>query len=249
MQKTRVTFAFLMSFSFVAGANAAPAAPVEKPNQLTKEEKKAGWKLLFDGKTLKGWRGYKKPDAPDGWKVVDGAITRVDKAGDLITAAEYQDFELSLDWNIVEKGNSGVMYHVTESQPNSYQTGPEMQVADPANGDGSNPLTAAGSCYALYPAKKDVTKPAGSWNRAKIVISNNHVEHWMNGEKIAEYTLGSDDWNAKVGGSKFSTMPDFGKAPKGFIAIQDHGDKVAYKNIKILVPSDKKPAAKKPAKK
>ena len=224
-----------------APAAAAPEEPV--PNRLTPEEKKAGWKLLFDGKSLKGWRGYKMKKTPAAWKAVDGVLRFENQAGDeaagggdLVTVGQYDSFELALDWRIWDGGNSGVMYHVLESEDRPWKTGPEMQVLDNSkHKDGKNPLTSAGSCYGLYPPGKDLTRPVGQWNQARLVVEGARVEHWLNGEKIVEYDKGGDEWNAKVAASKFKEFPNFGKPKKGHIDLQDHGDKVEYRNLKLRV--------------
>jgi hypothetical protein len=154
--------------------------------------------------------------------------------GDIITTRQYGDFELQLEWKISPGGNSGIMYRVTEDAEATYETGPEMQVLDDArHADGGSPLTSAGSCFGLYPAPRGVVKPAGEWNAARILVRGSHVEHWLNGVKLLEYELGSEDWAARVAGSKFGQWPGYGKAARGYIALQDHGDEVAYRNIKL----------------
>jgi hypothetical protein len=210
------------------------------PNTLSPAETKAGWKLLFDGKSTKGWRGYKKAKVPTAWKVADGALVfdkrPGDEGGDLVTADQYESFELQIDWKIVEGGNSGVMYHVSESETYPWQTGPEMQVLDnQRHADGKSPVTSAGSCYALFAPGKDVTRPAGQWNQARLLVDGAHVEHWLNGEKLVVYEKGGSDWDERVAASKFKAMPRFGKPDKGHIDLQDHGDRVEYRNIKIRV--------------
>jgi hypothetical protein len=192
------------------------------------------WRTLFDGRSLAAWRGFKKASVPAGWQIVDGALTRVGKAGDLITRDEFRDFELELEWKVAEGGNSGIMYRVTENAEETYETGPEMQVLDVARHKvGQSRLTAAGSAYGLYPAPAGVVKPAGQWNTVRIVVRGNHVEHWLNGIKVVEYELGSPDWAAKVQASKFKQWPGYGRAASGHIALQDHGDRVAYRDIKV----------------
>jgi hypothetical protein len=206
-------------------------------NTLTSEEEEQGWKLLFDGKTTNGWRGFRQQTTPGGWQVVDGALTRVGEGGDLITRDEFGDFELALEWKVAEGGNSGIMYRVTEDARATYETGPEMQVLDDArHKDGESRLTAAGSAYGLYAAPAGVVKPAGEWNAVRILVRGSHVEHWLNGVKVVEYELGSPDWKAKVEASKFKQWPGYGRAAKGHIALQDHGDRVAYRDIKIRTP-------------
>jgi hypothetical protein len=165
---------------------------------------------------------------------VEGALTRVAPAGDLITREVFGSFELELEWMVAEGGNSGIMYRVTEEAPESYQTGPEMQVLDDTrHPDGRSRLTAAGAVYGLYPAPPGVVRPAGQWNAVRIVARGTHVEHWLNGVQVAAYELGSPDWQARVAASKFRRWPGYGRAPAGHIALQDHGDRVAYRNIRI----------------
>jgi hypothetical protein len=205
-------------------------------NELTAEEKAAGWKLLFDGKdAAENFRGYNKEKLPDGWVVDDGAIARKKGGGDIITKDEYESFELAVDWKISPAGNSGIMFKVKETKEPSYASGPEAQVQD--NKEGHDPQK-AGWMYQLYPASVDTTKPAGEWNHfvlkcQKTAAGTYKCEHIMNGTKYVEYEIGSDDWNQKVAKSKFAKMPNFGKAAKGHICLQDHGNEVAYKNLKI----------------
>jgi 3-keto-disaccharide hydrolase len=196
----------------------------------------AGWKPLFDGKTTAGWRGYRKQHASGAWKVQGGALVLQagGERGDLITTAQYGSFELSLEWKVAAGGNSGVIYLVQETEAAPWMTGPELQILDnQRHPDGKSPLTSAGACYGLYPPGKDVSKPAGQWNRARLVVDGDHVEHWLNGEKLLAYQRGSADWKARVAASKFKRYPNFGTAERGFIALQDHGDAVEYRNIVI----------------
>lgn len=225
----------LMACGIVAVlAPGAPAPTAQEPNTLTPAERTAGWTLLFDGTTTKGWRGFRQQTVPSGWQVIDGALTRAGGGGDLITVDQFDSFELAIDWQISPGGNSGVMFRVSEDAEETYHTGPEMQVLDNAkHPDGKNPLTAAGSDYGLYAPIKDVTRPVGEWNAARLVVNGNHVEHWLNGTKLLEYTLGSPEWTKLVAASKFNEWPKYGKVPKGHLALQDHGNRVAYRNIKI----------------
>jgi hypothetical protein len=200
------------------------------------------WRSLFDGRSLVAWRGYRRDRVPAGWQVVDGALTRVGQAGDLITREVFGDFELELEWMVAEGGNSGIMYRVTEEAAETYQTGPEMQVLDDArHPDGGSRLTSAGAVYGLYPAPAGAVKPAGEWNAVRIVVHGSQVEHWLNGVEVAAYQLGSTDWKARVAASKFRNWPGYGRAAAGHIALQDHGDRVAYRNIRIrtLAPPER----------
>ena len=196
-----------------------------------------GWRSLFDGRTTAGWRGFRTDSMPAGWQVVDGALTRVGSGGDIVTVEQFGDFELELEWNVAPGGNSGIMFHVTEDSSATYMSGPEMQVLDDAaHRDGLSRLTAAGSNYALDAAPAGVVKPAGQWNAVRLVVRGAHVEHWLNGVKVVEYELWTPQWQAKVQASKFAQWPGYGLARRGHIALQDHGDRVAYRNIRIRVP-------------
>lgn len=214
------------------------AAPKVAQNVLTDDEARAGWRLLFDGASTKGWRGYKKPAAPASWKVEDGELVLAQGgAGDLVTEEEFGDFELTLDWKITKGGNSGVFYRADEDHTYVWESAPEMQVLDnDEHPDGRNPMTSAGSNYALQAPPFDPTAPVGMWNRARIVAKGAHVEHWLNGVKCAEYEQGSEAWKALVASSKFASMKGYGKNLSGRIALQDHGDRVAFRNVKIRVP-------------
>ena len=191
-----------------------PMTTVNVENTLTTEERAQGWKLLFDGKTTAGWRGYKQKDMPAGWQVIDGALVRTRRGRRHRHDEQYDSFELALDWKIPEGGNSGVMYRVSEEGESTYHTGPEVQILDNhRHRDGKNPLTSAGSCYALYAPTKDVTRPIGSWNELRLVVKGNHVEHWLNGDKIVEYEINSPDWNTRVAGQQVQGVAEIRHLP------------------------------------
>lgn len=221
-------------FPLVQPVHAAdPASVASTPNTLTPAEVAAGWKLLFDGQSTKGWRNFKKPEISPGWKVEDGALVRADKgAGNLITVDEFDSFELVLEYKISPGGNSGLMYHVSEEAKSPPESGPEIQIQD--NKDAHDPQL-SGWLYQLYKPlpEVDATKPAGQWNEIRILITPARCETHMNGVKYGEYVKGSADWDARVAKSKFAKWPEFGKAAKGHICLQDHGNMVAFRNIKI----------------
>lgn len=222
----------------------APTLGAEQDNRLTEAEKEAGWRLLFDGKTTQGWRGYKMDKMPPGWQVIDGALVRVSGGAggkgagggdDVITVDEFDDFELKLEWKIVDRaGNSGIILRASEDALTSWHTGPEMQILDNAAYPGRKVSQLAGACYDLYAASKDVSRRRGEWNAVRVVADGPHVEHWLNGVKLFEYVLGSDDWNRRVAESKFKNMKHFQEPPtKGHICLQDHTARIEYRNIKI----------------
>jgi hypothetical protein len=210
---------------------------VAAPNTLTAEEQAAGWKLLFNGTDFTGWRLYHGGAVTEPWSVADGAIALAGGAGaDLMTDEEFGPFELSLEWKISPNGNSGVIYLVNEvdEAQNTYNTGPEMQVLDDAgHPDGKTPSHQAGALYDFAPPLVAAAKPVGEWNQATIKFTGTSIEHWLNGQKVAESSYGDDAWRAKVAASKFKQWPLFGTFAKGHIALQDHGDPVWYRNIKI----------------
>ena len=203
-------------------------------NALTAEEQAAGWKLLFDGTSMDAWRGYKRDDVPEGWRIEDGAIARGDGGGDILTREQFGSFELSIEWKVAGGGNSGIMFRVSEDADQTFMTGPEYQILNnEVHRDGQKPKTAAGANYALHAPTKDMTKPVGEWNHTRIKVDGARVEHWMNGEKIVEYELWSDDWKQRVADSKFAAWPGYGQNKVGHVVLQDHGDPVWYRNIKI----------------
>ena len=220
----------------VESATAPSGSAAMRLNTLTPEERAAGWRLLFDGHSTAGWRGWQMDSMPSGWGVREGALTRVRPAADIITTEKFRNFELSLEWNVAPKGNSGIFYRASEDEDAIYWTAPEMQVLDDAgHPDGQSRLTAAGADYGLYPSPAGVVKPAGEWNQVRILVDGNHVEQWLNGVKVVEYELGSPDWEAKVKASKFATHPRYGRNAEGYIGLQEHEYRVAFRNIKIRV--------------
>ncbi|WP_143304617.1 3-keto-disaccharide hydrolase [Chitinophaga vietnamensis] len=219
------------------------SAFAQQPNALTAKEKKEGWKLLFDGKTTNGWHTYLQSTASPAWEVKDGALELDQEAkkkgapgGDLVTNDEYENYELSLQWKISEGGNSGIIFSVHEDPEfkATYLTGPEMQVLDDdKHPDGKIVKHNAGDLYDLKKSAKKAVKPVGQWNTAKIIKKDGHLTLILNGVKTVETTMGTPEWDELVANSKFKTWKGFGKYSKGHIALQDHGDKVWYRDIKI----------------
>jgi hypothetical protein len=209
-------------------------------NSLTEAEKAAGWKLLFNGSDFSGWHNFKREGVRPGWEVKDGALVCADphNAGDIVTTGKFDWFELQLEYNISEAGNSGIMYHVTDEGNAVWATGPEFQLED--NVKAADPVR-CGWLYALYQPPTDLntgkpldaTKPVGQWNHVRLLISPEKCVHEINSVKYFEYVLGSEDFNAHVAKSKFARMPHFAKSNSGYIALQgDHG-RVEFRNIKV----------------
>ena len=209
-------------------------------NALTDEEKTAGWQLLFDGKDFAGWHNFKREGVRSGWQITNGALVCVNarQAGDIVSSNQFDWFELQLDYNISHAGNSGIMYHVTDSGPAIWATGPEFQLED--NTAAADPIR-CGWLYALYqppvdPATGkilDATKPVGEWNHVRLLITPQKCDHEIIGVKYFEYVLHSEDFNKRVAASKFSMMPGFAESDIGSIALQgDHGS-ISFRNIKV----------------
>ncbi|MST94831.1 MAG: DUF1080 domain-containing protein [Pedosphaera sp.] len=221
----------------ITAAGLAARASAAEPNTLTPEEKAAGWKLLFDGQSLKGWRGYKKTTPPGpGWKVEDGLLKKVAKVsgGDIITEEKFDNFELTWEWRVAIAGNNGVKYLVTELRPGA--PGHEYQMLDDTgHPDGKiGPKRQTASFYdVLPPAADKKLNPPGEWNSSRILVQGNHIEHWLNGAKVLAYDLGSDEVKAALAASKFKNAPAFGDKIKGHIMLTDHSDEAWFRNMKI----------------
>lgn len=226
---------------------AEQAAETMAHNTLTEAEQEEGYTLLFDGQTSNGWRGYNQSSFPEGgWTIEDGTIRCIGSGqgeaggagGDIIYDQQYENFTLRLEWKLAEGGNSGIFYlgQEVEGQP-VWQTAPEMQILDndrhPDAMLGENGNRQAGSLYDLIPADPQNTKPIGEWNQVEIIVYRGTVVHSQNGEVVLEYHLGTSEWDEMIAASKFSDYSGFGKFEPGYIALQDHGDDVWFRNIKI----------------
>jgi len=198
------------------------------------------WKVLFDGKSTDAWRGYSRDTFPTGCWVIEGDTLKTVSGGkqpcDLVTREPYRDFELELEYKLTPGGNSGVLYRVTElpGEP-SWHSGPELQILDDDKYRQNSPKNWTGSLYDLIAAPRDkVVKPVGQWNKVRVLVRDNHVEHWLNGKKVVEYELGSDALETLIAGSKFKDMPRFAREPEGYIALQHHeGGDVWFRNVRV----------------
>lgn len=222
------------------------AATCAQPaNTLSDNEKKEGWKLLFDGKTTAGWHTFNSKTIGPAWKAADGSLYldtskkkewQTEGGGDIVTDREYANYELTLDWKLEPCGNGGIIFNVVEDPKYKYvwNTGPEMQMLDNAcHEDAKFPKHRAGNLYDLIASKTESVHPGGEWNHVKIVSDRGHLELWLNDVLQVETQMFTPEWEAMIKASKFKEMPGFGMAKKGHIALQDHGFQVWYKNIKI----------------
>ena len=181
------------------------------------------------------WRGYRRDTLPTAWRFDrDGVLTFSGSGGDIITKRQFGDFELELEWRIAAGGNSGVFYRATEGTRAIYENAVEMQVLDDAgHSDGRLAATSAGSAFALYGPARHVSRPVGEWNSARLLVRGPRVEHWLNGVRVAEYALWGPEWKARVSASKFAAWPAFGWSDRGHIGLQDHGDTVSFRRMRI----------------
>ena len=213
-------------------------------NALTADEKAAGWHLLFDGKSLSQWRSYQEEEVNDGWGIENGCLTRLGFGGDIITREQFGDFELKVEWRISDAGNSGIFIRGNESGRNMQYSGYEMQVLDNAGHyDASDPTHRAGAYYDMLAPDHDTSRPVGHWNRAHIIARGPEVQFWLNDHITAQFEQGSADWQTLYENSKFADRPDYGSLFSGHIGLQDHWDKVWFRNIRAL-KSDRAPTSR-----
>lgn len=236
------TFSKRVSVLLAVALLAGMECMAQKHNVLTAKEKADGWELLFDGKTLNGWRDYNGKTLTEPWHVVDGCIQAKgdgsDASGYMVTDREFENFILSWDWKLSKGGNSGMLYHVVERPQYAvpYITGPEYQLIDEPNfPEKLEEWQKTGADYAMHvPDKSKMNvRPYGEWNNSRIVFDNGHVEHWLNGKKILEFEAWTDDWHILKNSGKWATAPEYGLAHKGVICLQDHGYPASFRNIKI----------------
>lgn len=223
----------LLPFALLAAfAGAAPAA--DDPNTLTAAEKAAGWKLLFDGKTMDGWVALGKKSGTPGWVAADGLLKRVAKGGDIVTTEVFTDFEVTWEWNIEKAGNSGLKYNLPDPAQN---VGFEYQLLDDVNhpdGIKGGRLHQTASLYDLIEPPSDKKwNPPGEWNSSRLVVAGTHVEHWLNGAKTVEFEIGSEDLKARIAKSKFAAVPRFGEKVASPLLLQEHGAAISFRSIKL----------------
>lgn len=234
----------LSKFIFVIILFLSGATLWSQPNTLSGYEAETGWKLLFDGKTMSKWRGYNASTFPEkGWIITEEYLQvghmdpeKRQSGGDIITLESYENFELVLEFLLQDTSNSGIFYLVKEAEGRPiWHNAPEYQILDnaPYIIMGFDELHHAGSNYALHAPVADFTNPVGEWNVARIVVQDRKVEHWLNGKLAVAYALNSEDWKSRVSESKFTVSPEYGMAPSGPVGLQDHGQMVRFRNIKI----------------
>lgn len=233
----------LLAAVSIAACNSQSEKKVEEPAANNTD---SGWVSLFDGKTLNGWHNYGKTTVGEAWKVADGALYldttkkagwQTAQGGDIVSAEEYENFDLKLEWKIAPGGNSGIIFYVHEDTTKYkyvWQTGPEMQVLDNnLHADGKILKHRAGDLYDLISCKTETVKKPGEWNEVEIIAKDGKLDFFLNGTNVVSTTMWDDAWKKLVAGSKFKEWPDFGTYKKGHIALQDHGNTVWYRNIKI----------------
>jgi hypothetical protein len=223
----------IVSLSAVALIAVQTVFAEPRHNQLTAEEQAGGWKLLFDGKTLNGWRAFKKNEPPkQGWVVEDGCLKKLARVrgGDIVTEEQFTDFELSWEWRIPPRANNGIKYFITEER--SSAIGHEYQMIDDSTV--KNPLQRTASFYDVLPPKEGAPlKRPGEWNHSRVTVRGQHVEHWLNGDKVLDYELGSERVMSAVAKSKFKDVPKFGTKIEGHILLTDHQDEASFRDVKI----------------
>lgn len=224
-----LVLALIVPLTFAACGGSNPS-PQTNPGSRTAAAGDDGFTPL----PAAAWRGYRSDTLPSGWRDINGELTRVGGGGDIVTRDTFANFELRLEWKVAPGGNSGVMFRVADGLGATYESGAEMQVLDDSgHANGSSRLTAAGSNFDMHEAPAGVVRRAGEWNEIRLIANGAHVEHWLNGTRVVSYDIGSEDWQRRRARSKFATWEHYARYPSGRIALQDHGDWVAFRNIRI----------------
>ena len=220
----------------LAAAVHVETAPAQQPNTLTTAERAAGWRLLFDGTTTAGWHVY-GAGAVVGWDIADGALIALGQGGghDIVTNDEFENFDLLIDWKLSARANSGIFFNVVEQGHEAiYASGPEYQLIDDDGWPSRlEDWQRTGANYAMHPPLARAAKSVGEWNHTRIFVNRGHVEHWLNGVKTADYQMWAPEWEKLRAAGKWKDFPGYGRAKKGKLGLQDHGNKVWFRNIKV----------------
>ncbi|WP_158867768.1 3-keto-disaccharide hydrolase [Maribellus comscasis] len=234
MKNITIPLLFFLTF-FICSCSTGEKREI---NTLTDKEKSEGWELLFDGNSMNKWKMFNGGEVT-GWKIVNSEMHNSgggsDHGGDIITKKQYENFELFLEWKVAPESNSGVFYHVQEGMTDAiYESGPEYQLIDDKGWpEELKNWQTSGANYGMNPPEDAEVKPIDEWNTTRIVVKNPHVKHWLNGKKVVEYELWSDDWKANKAAGKWAEAPHYGEAKAGHIGLQDHGGLTMFRNIKI----------------
>lgn len=238
---THIKYKILLGFMIYAISCATPKPEnnlrIVENNGLSSAEKALGWESLFNGQDMEQWKVYKK-EGTEGWAVKDGEMVALGlgSSADIVTKDTYENFELSLEWNIGAEGNSGIFFNVREEAeaPAVYHTGPEYQLIDDSGFEGRiKDSQKSGANYDMHPPKYKATRPAGSWNKSRLIVDEGKVQHWLNGKKVVQYELWTPEWEELKANAKWKDVPTYGKFKSGHIALQDHGNEIRFRNIKI----------------
>jgi len=237
MKYITVLFFVMLIWAGCSAPQQEEAVNEETEQEMETQVRQDDWVVLFDGTSLDAWRNYNGTGLNDKWQIEGETLVLTEKGGgDIITKDTYGNFELQLEWKISEGGNSGIFYHIIEADSlnTPFLSAPEYQLLDDEkHADGTKPSHRAGSNYDMQAVSEPAVKPVGEWNSTKIIVNGNHVEHWLNGVKVVEFEEGSDSWNEQLASSKFSDWSAYAYADEGHIGLQDHGDKVWFRNIKV----------------
>jgi len=234
--RVRIIAPLALAFLICACADSDTDHRTEQSASGTMQAANGEWQVLFDGTSWDAFRGFKQEGMAPGWKIIDGALVQTDpnSKGDIVTKQQYGDFELTFEWSVSDRGNSGVVYRADENHNTPWATGPEYQLLDDKGWGDEEPLkNRAAADYDVYGPSKDVVKAAGEWNTGRIIANGAHVEHWLNGVKVVEYELWTDKWKADIAASKWANYPDYGTLKSGHIAFQGDDSGVSLRNIRI----------------
>jgi Domain of Unknown Function (DUF1080) len=239
MLEKKLSVPFVLAAFVLFSFHGSITVQQQKDNELTAAEQKAGWILLFDGKTTSNWRTFQnKPD--DSWEIINGELhckkDGVHQRADLVTKDSYASFDIQFDWRVSKSANSGLLYHVQETHGGSYETGPEYQLIDDLGYEEKlEDWQKSGADYAMHPPLKIASRAAGEYNHSRLIVNGSHIQHWLNGVKVADFNAWTPEWEKLKKEGKWKDYPDYGVSKTGLIALQDHGGGIWFKNIKIKI--------------